>query len=163
MISGISGISGNYMNPVQMTAMHGKMGNPFEKIDSNGDGSIKKTELSSFAGEISEMTGRSVDVDQMISKFDADNDGLISQEKFKAGRPEGAPPDMMGMMGGMQGGGMQPPLDMPNRSEAESSSSIDLLDTNGDGVVDPEEAKSGSNYLIQKYLSQMFNTLSQDS
>jgi len=71
----------------------------------------------------------------MISKFDADNDGLISQEEFKVGRPEGAPPDMMGMMGGMQS-----PLEMPNRSEAESSSSIDPLDRGqvGKQLSDPE-------------------------
>lgn len=155
----INGVGGGYMDPTQMTAMRGKMGNPFDKIDSNGDGSIDKTELCSF----DEMTGRSGDVDQKISELDADDDGLVSQEEFKAGRPKGLPPDMMGMMGGMQRGGIHSFLDILNSSEAESSSSIDPLDINGDGIVDPEEAKSGSNYLIQEYLSQTSNTLSQDS
>lgn len=159
----INRIGGGYMDPAQMAAMRGQMGNPFDKIDSNGDGSIDKTEFSSFADEISERTGRSIDVDQKISELDTDGDGLVSQEEFKAGRPEGPPPEMMGMMGGMQRGGMQSLLDMLNSSEAESSSSIDFLDTNGDGIVDAEEARSGINYLIQEYVSQTSNTLNQES
>jgi len=157
----IDGIGGGYMDPSQMAAMRGQMGNPFEKIDSNGDGSIDKTELSSF----DEMVGRSGDVDQKISKLDADDDGLVSQEEFESGRPQGPPPGMVSGMqaGGMKGGGIQSLLDMLNSSEEESSSSIDPLDTNGDGIVDAEEAKSGINYLIHEYLSQTSNTLSQDS
>lgn len=164
----ISGIGGSYMDPTQITAMRGPMGNPFEKIDSSGDGSLDKAELSAFAGRISEMTGQSVDVDQMVSKLDGDEDGLVSLEEFKTGRPVSTP-GMGTMMGGMQPGGMprggiQGSLDMLNSSEDEdSSSSVDYLDTNGDGIVDAEEAKSGINYLIQEYWSQTTNTLSQDS
>ena len=66
--------------------------------------------------------------------------------------------------GGMPGGGIQSLIDTLNSSEDEDSSgSVDSLDTNGDGIVDAEEAKSGINYLIQEYLSQSTNTLSQDS
>ena len=157
----ISGIGGGYMDPSQMTAMRGQGGKPFEAIDSSGDGSLDKIELSAFAEEISGMTGQTVDADQMISDLDADEDGLVSQEEFESGRPKGPPP---GMMGDMQGGGIESLLDMLNSSEDEdSTSALNSLDINGDGIVDAEEAKSGINYLIQEYLSQTSNTLSQDS
>ena len=156
----ISGIGGGYMDPSQMTAMRGQGGKPFEAIDSSGNGSLDKIELSAFAEEISGMTGQTVDADQMISDLDADEDGAVSQEEFESGRPKGPPP---GMMGDTQGGGLESLLDMLNSSDEDSTSTLDSLDTNGDGVVDAEEAKSGINYLIQEYLSQMSNTLGQDS
>ena len=151
------------MYPAQMGAMRGQTENPFGKIDTNGDGSLDKTEIGSFADEISEMGGRSVDADELLSRLDANEDGLISQEEFDAGRPEGPPPGgMMGMRGamgpgGMQEGGMQGLLDMLNGLETDS------LDTNGDAVVDAEEAKSGIMSLIQEYLSQASSTSNQDS
>ena len=152
MISGIGG----FMDPSQMTSMRSQMGNPFEKMDSNGDGSLDETEIGSMAGKISEMTGQSVDADQILSKLDSDGDGLINQEEFKSGRPEGPPPRMMGMMGGgMQGNTIQSLLDIMNDSEDdESSDSVDSLDANGDGIVDAEEAMAGMNRLIQEYLNQ---------
>jgi Ca2+-binding EF-hand superfamily protein len=165
MISGIGG--GGFMYPTQMAAMRAQMGNPFDELDSNGDGSLDETELGSFAEKVSEMTGQSVD--EIVSELDTDEDGLVSQEEFEAGRPEGPPPGMMGMMGGMQpggmqGGGIQSILDTLNSSEDEdSSSSLDSLDTNGDGIVDAEEAKAGLNYLIQEYLYQVANTWNDDS
>jgi len=147
------------MDLTRMTAMRGQMGNPFEQLDSNGDGSLDKTELSSLADKISEMTGQSVNVDELVSKLDSDEDGLVSQEEFEAGRPQGPP---LGMMG-MQGGGMQSLLDILNESEDEDVSSLrDSLDTNGDGVVDAEEAKAGINYFIQQYQNQMTGTSNQD-
>jgi Ca2+-binding EF-hand superfamily protein len=146
-----------------MGGMQPQMMNPFEELDSDEDGSLDETELSSFAEKISEITGESVD--EIISELDTDEDGLVSQEEFEAGRPEGPPPGgMMGMMGGMQGSGIQSSLDMLNSSEDEdSSSAIDFLDTNGDGIVDAEEAKAGINYLVQVYLNQMATTLDQES
>ena len=102
-----------------------------------------------------------MDVDQKMSEIDTEGDGLVSPEELEAGRPEGPPPGMMvGMKGG---GGMQAPSGMSGPSETESSSSTDPLDTNGDGVVDAEEAKSGGSYYIQEYLSRRYSTLSQGS
>ena len=160
----INGISGGSMAPQQMSAMRGQRENPFDKVDSNGDGAIDETEFSAFAVEMSEKTGQSMDADQKMSEIDTDGDGLLSQEEFKAGRPEGPPPGMMNMMGGMRGdGGMQAPPGMLGQSETDSLSSIDPLDTNGDGIVDAEEAKSGtgSSYYIQEYMSQGSDTGSQ--
>jgi Ca2+-binding EF-hand superfamily protein len=149
-----------------MGGMQGHPGNPFEENDSNGDGSLDKDEITSFADKISEMTGQTVDVDQMISDLDADEDGLVSEEEFEAGRPEGPPPGMMGGMqpGGMQAGGIESLLNMLNSSENEDFSvSVDSLDLNGDGTIDADEAKTGISYLIQEYLNQMTETSDQDS
>ena len=162
MISGIGG-GGYSMYTTYMGAMRGRMENPFGKIDTNGDGSLDKTEISSFADKISEMGGQSVDADELVSRLDTNEDGLISQEEFDAGRPEGPPPEgVMGMTGamgpgGMQEGGMQGLLDMLNGLDTDS------LDTNADGIVDAEEAKSGITSLIQEYLSQASSTSNQDS
>jgi Ca2+-binding EF-hand superfamily protein len=166
MINGIDGAG--FMDFTRMTEMRGEVGNPFEKIDSNGDGELDKVELSSLAKKISEMTGQSVDVDQLISKLDGDKDGLVSEKEFEAGRPQGPLPGTMGLMGamkpgGMEGGGTHSLLNKLNGSEDEDVSSwLDPLDTNGDGIVDAEEAKAGINYLIQKYQSQMTITSDQD-
>ncbi len=175
----ISGISGS-MGFSQMAAMRGPMGNPFQKMDSNGDGLLDETELGAMAERISEKTGQSVDASQMLEKLDGDGDGLVNQEEMKAGRPDGPPPgmaDMKGMKGmmgmsgmqGMMGGGMegntmQSFLDMLNSSADEAvSDSEDSLDANGDGVVDAEEAMSGMNRMIQEYQNQMAGMLSQTS
>ena len=154
MINGIGGLDGfMYLS---------QMGNPFQKIDSNGDGSLDKTEISSFADKISEKTGQSLDADQLFSKLDTNGDDLISQEEFDAGRPEGPPP---GMMGGMQADSIRDFLGMLNSTEEDedSSSWVDPLDINGDGIVDAEELKLAISSLVQKYTGQMTSASDQDN
>ena len=155
---------GCFMYPSQMASMRSHMGNPFERMDSNGDGSLDETEIGSMADKISEMTGESINASEIISKLDSDGDGLISEEEFKSGRPEGPPPGMrMGMMGGgMQGNTIQSLLDTMNESEDDdSSNSEDSLDANGDGIIDAEEAISAMKRLIQEYQNQMTSILEQ--
>ncbi len=157
MISGIGGGS-TFMDFSQVAAMRGQMGNPFKEIDSNGDGSLDSTEIASFADKISEVTGQSVDADQLFSELDTDENGLISQEEFDAGRPEGPPP---AMMGGMPAGGMQ---NMLNGTEDEDSSgSTDPLDINGDGIVDAEEAKLAGNSFFLNYMGLTASASNQDN
>lgn len=52
---------------------------------------------------------------------------------------------------------------MPQNGPTDLKRKSDSLDTNGDGIVDSEEAKAGVNYLIQEYLYQMVSTSNQDS
>lgn len=163
----ISGVGGS-MDFSRMAAMRGQMGNPFEKMDSNGDGLLDEAELGSMAEKISEKTGQSVDAAQLLSKLDADSDGMLNQEELKAGRPQGPPPGMNGMKGMMGGGGLgnttQSFLDMLNSSEDDAVSDVeDSLDANGDGVVDAEEAMAGMNRMIQEYQNQMAGMLGQTS
>ena len=130
MISGI----GSFSDYSQMSSMRSRMENPFEKLDSNGDGSLDKTEISSMAEKLSEMRGESVDADQIISKLDSDGDGLVNQEEFEAGRPEGPPPGMMG--GGMPGNAAQSLLD-----------EFEEMDSDGDGLLDETEFGSMAEML----------------
>ena len=140
----------------------GQTGNPFEKIDSNEDGSLDSEEITSFADKISEVTGQSVDAGQLFSELDTDEDGLITQEEFDAGRPEGPSP---GMMGGMQGGGgMQNSMNALNSTgDEDSSDSTDPLDINGDGIVDAEEAKLAGNSFFLNYMGLTAGAQNRDS
>ncbi|MBI4775513.1 MAG: EF-hand domain-containing protein [Deltaproteobacteria bacterium] len=150
MISGIEGLS-DYS---QMSLMRSRTRNPFEKLDSDGDGSLDKVEISSMAEKLAQKTGESVDADEIVSKLDTDGDGLVSQEEFEAGRPEGPPPGMMG--GGPMGSETKSLLsEMGDSEEDDSYDSVAFLDANGDGVVDADEARSGISRLILEYGSLM--------
>ena len=156
MISAIS----SYMDPSLMSTSTTQVQrvNPFNKADTNGDGFLDSTELSTVAGKISEMTGETTDADQMMADLDSDGDGKLSEEEFEAGRPDGPPSPPGGMMGMMGTEGTQSLLDILNESEDEdSTSSTDSLDLNGDGVVDAEEALLGIQGILQGYLSQILD------
>jgi Ca2+-binding EF-hand superfamily protein len=159
MMSGIGGI----MDPSRTALMRSQMGNPFKKLDADGNGSLDEAEIGSMAEKISEISGKSVDAGQIISKLDSDGDGQINQEEFDSGRPKGPLPAMMGMMGrGMMGNPIQSFLDAMEESEGdESSGSEDSLDTNGDGVVDTEEIMLGMKKQIQEYQNQVTSGLQQ--
>ncbi|MDQ1318485.1 MAG: hypothetical protein QG588_2147 [Candidatus Poribacteria bacterium] len=159
MINGVS--SGGGFASAQMTAMRGQRENPFKKMDANGDGSLDKTEISALADKISEFTGQSIDADKLMTKLDTSKDGLINQEEFDSGRPQGPqgpPPGTQ--VGGMQSGGIQSLLGTQNKS---TSSSTDPLDTNGDGTVDLEERLAGLMNQIQKYQDQASTMTNQNS
>ncbi len=121
----------------------------FGKIDSNSDGSIDRTEASTFDAKMKELTGQSRDVDQMFTNLDTDGNDKISLDEFKAGAPQ--PPDggiygpngMMGAggpppMGGGRGGGMSS-LMRSSGSEDGSTTPTDPNDTNNDGKVDIQD------------------------
>ena len=159
MISGISS-SGN-MDMSQMSNMRGQMKNPFDKMDTDGNGVLNKSEISSLAEKMSEKTGQSVNAGDLMARMDSDENGQVTQEEFKSGRPQGPPPGMMGM----SGGGAESLLSLMNASEddEESLNSIDELDANGDGIVDSEEASSGIESMIQQYLNNTGSTSGQNT
>jgi len=162
MISAVS----SYMDPSLMTTTQTQTQkvNPFDKADTNGDGFLDASELASVAGNISSMTGKTMEADQLLADLDSDGDSKLSEEEFEAGRPEGPPPGMMGMMGSgiMEGGGVKSLLDILNESDDEDSSSTDSMDLNGDGIVDAEEALLGIQNLIHKYLGEIVDTTGQN-
>jgi len=65
----------------------------FEKIDSNGDGQIDRTEMQAMLDEMSSITGESMNVDDndRFAQADTDGDGVLSQEEFKAMKPPPPP------------------------------------------------------------------------
>lgn len=155
MISAVSG----FMDPSLMSTSTTRVQrvNPFNKADTNGDGFLDAAELATVAGKISEMTGETVEADQLLADLDSDGDGQLSGEEFEAGRPDGPPPAMIGMIGSGMEGGVKSLLDILNESEDEDSGSTDSLDLNGDGVVDAEEALLGIQGILQGYLSQILD------
>lgn len=122
MINGIN--SGNsLMGQLNMTSAKPKPEEIFAKIDSNGDGSIDKTELQSFSEQISNRDGDTIEISKMFANIDTDSDGLISQEEFLAAKP--AEPRGMGPG--------QPP---------DPEAVFSQMDVNGDGSIDKNEMKA---------------------
>jgi len=94
MISGISSMSS--MNSMNGAYGMGGMRPPRPQIDKNGDKAIDKSEFQDFASKIQEKTGKEIDVDEIFSKLDSDEDGKISKEEGK-GMKELLPPPPQGM------------------------------------------------------------------
>jgi Ca2+-binding EF-hand superfamily protein len=74
----------------------------FSSIDTDGDGSISKTELESFVSSRSGESGKGPSVDDILARDDADGDGSISSTEFEDAMSRG--PQKHG--GGGDGGGM---------------------------------------------------------
>jgi Ca2+-binding EF-hand superfamily protein len=138
----------------------------FGKVDSDGDGSVSKTELQALleamSGGTASQTG--VSSDEVFSQLDADGDGSLSEAEFDAGRPPGAGEEA----GGMQAmGGMPPPPGGPGgaggTSGSSSAASYDPLDTNEDGVVSAAERLAGSTSSVaQDAITALFNAIDTD-
>ncbi len=55
----------------------------FQATDSDRDGLVSRSELETLAKGIEEITGSSIDVDEALSSFDADEDGALNGEELK--------------------------------------------------------------------------------
>lgn len=101
----------------------------FNKVDTDGGGTIDKVELSTLAKELLEKTGVEINVDEAMTTYDTDGDSALSQEEMdemmKASMPVPPPPPMMG-----ETEGMEPP------DKAEMFASID---TDSSGAISEEE------------------------
>jgi len=123
MINGINS-SNSLMGQLNMTSARPKPEEMFAKIDSNGDGSIDRTEMQSFSEQISNQDGDAIDISQMFAEIDTDGDGAISQDEFLAAKPP-APPQGMG------------PGEPPDPEKMFGD-----MDINGDGSITKDEMKS---------------------
>ncbi len=127
----IGGINGS-MGMMNMQAMQQHREQAYNKIDSDGDGIINKTELETFSEKISERTGKTLNTGDAFSSFDADGDGMLNKEEMRnfmvnSGVRPPPPPFQQAMSAyGANFGSDQIPslLDLPdNQSEDEDSSS----------------------------------------
>jgi Ca2+-binding EF-hand superfamily protein len=75
----------------------------FSSIDTDGDGSISKTELESFVSSRSGESGQGSSVDDILARDDADGDGSISSTEFEDAMSSRRP---QRHGGGGDGGGM---------------------------------------------------------
>ncbi len=91
----------------------------FSRIDTNEDGSIDKSEMTSFVGEDSSTL-----VDEIFSSLDTNQDDLISMLESDSGLAK--------MEQEMKGGGMSAPPPPPDQV-------FDTADADEDGVVTKEE------------------------
>lgn len=147
----------------------------FGKVDSDGDGSVSKTELQALLEAMSGGTASQMGVssDEVFSQLDADGDGSLSEAEFDAGRPSG-PGDAAGVMQAM--GGMPPPSGGPGgpggpggaggaagASGSSQDTSYDPLDTNEDGVVSAAERLAGGTSSVeQDAITALFNAIDTD-
>jgi Ca2+-binding EF-hand superfamily protein len=117
----------------QRTQMQAKM---FAEVDSNGDGSVDKSELSTMLGQISEKTGLSLDssTSDTFSKMDSNSDGSLSSDELSQGMEKLMPP--------------RSTMDFAQAHQTSSSSSTNSnpmdaffssIDSNGDGSLDSNE------------------------
>lgn len=140
----------------------------FGKVDSDGDGSVSKTELQALleamSGGTASQTG--VSSDDAFAALDADGDGSLSQAEFDAGRPSGDGPQAGGMPppGGPGGpGGAGGPRGAGGAQASSESTTYDPLDTNEDGVVSIAERLAGSTSTSgQDAITALFNAIDTD-
>lgn len=83
-MSSISAVSGSsstaYQNRFDPAKMRDKL---FAKVDTNGTGSIDKTELQGLADKVASVTGNaSTNTDDIFAKADSDGDGKLSKDEF---------------------------------------------------------------------------------
>ena len=156
MINGVGSGSSYYEQMLLMLLGNEQKPNPFEENDADGDGFLNAEEVGAFASQISEMTGREVDAEELLTRLDTDEDGQVSEEEFEAGRPKGPPPPMMSGTGGdiMALLSKLGSSDTEESEEDEDDASFNSLDTNGDGIVDAQELLAGLSHLIQAYQAQ---------
>jgi len=96
----------------------------FKSLDSDSNGTLDKTELSELAKELSQMIGKTLNVDSSITTYDADNDGMLNQSEMDTMMREtlGPPPS------GGQGPEMQAgTLFSDSTAEEQLSGLIDML------------------------------------
>jgi hypothetical protein len=85
----------------------------FNRIDSNGDGSIDKSEMEAMAAKRPMQNAEAPDVEEMFDRFDSDGNGLLNEDeaaamheemlqKTQSMRPAGGPPGGMSQMMNMQ-------------------------------------------------------------
>jgi Ca2+-binding EF-hand superfamily protein len=103
----------------------------FNRDDVNGDGGIDQEELSAVTDKLSEMSGQTIDAEELMAEFDANEDGLLDQSEMESAmaklREEMGPPPQKNLEQqlSMSSTGQMPSfMDILNQNEEEESSSL---------------------------------------
>ncbi len=78
-MSSISGIGGSM--DYGMAQMRQEM---FKKVDSDGSSTVSQAELLALTGKISEDSGKSLDATELLSQYDNDSDGVLSEDEMNS-------------------------------------------------------------------------------
>jgi len=91
MISYINNLSG-FSVQIDTQSVQQFKSKMFNKIDRDGSGGIDKTEFSDIAKQLSEMSGKSVNVDSIFSTYDKNSDGSLNLEELDSFNKDNPPP-----------------------------------------------------------------------
>lgn len=82
-MSSINGINSTISGSIMSQGMRSRPdpAEKFQSLDVDGSGGLDKTELSELAKELSKMTGKTLDIDSSITTYDANGDGVLSQDE----------------------------------------------------------------------------------
>lgn len=123
--------------------------NMFSKVDTDGNGTVGQSELTTFAQSLSEKTGTEINTDDAISTYDADGDGGLSQEEMEAMMAAYMPsPSTMNSFGQNGGGDKMQIGSMP--SPPDKGEMFSKVDTDGSGTIDETELTSFAKDLAEK-------------
>jgi Ca2+-binding EF-hand superfamily protein len=136
MIGSIGSIGGNF-RPPSPAEMSEKM---FGKIDGDSDGNITKDELEKL---LTDSSGDTSSVDDIIGLFDSDQDGNITKAEFSSVMEQMDPHnrDQSGTQDSDQGSTIKTLLDALDSSRANEIKQelFDKADTDGDGSISESE------------------------
>ena len=131
-------ISSIASSSVSQTHQRPKPEDIFQKMDSDGDGSVSKQEFESAFVQISQKGGQAADganakakADELYAKMDSDGDGKLSASEFETAAKAHEAQRGQGGSQGSGGGAL---------AAGGSEKSTDPADTNQDGVVSAQEA-----------------------
>jgi Ca2+-binding EF-hand superfamily protein len=144
-VGAMSSIGGGYNHP-SISEMRQKM---FKQWDTNSDGSIDAGECQTAADNMSKATGLSITADQMMSIFDLNQDGVITQAEQTEASPawEQHMADLMGTSGMSQMGPPPPPPDAASELSDLADKIFAAIDTNGDGTISKTEYETAMEQL----------------
>jgi Ca2+-binding EF-hand superfamily protein len=131
-ISGVGGASSAWSDAStsRTSAMRAKM---FAKVDSDGSGSVDKTELQRMLDHISSKTGNSAgNADELLGKMDSDGNGSLSSDELEAGMKSLMPAPKSTVDFAKQRSGEGPPAaaDLFNKVDSDGSGSLDSGELN---------------------------------
>ena len=121
----------------------------FQVADTDSDGLVSSTELETLAAGIEEVTGNSIDIDEALSSYDADQDGALNGEELMGlMTDQGFPPP--GMFNGENGDTGMMPHPPPKTGQAISAYA---QNTGQDTISQLLEILQGESDSEEKYSS----------